>query len=83
MFCENIPQDWCNFPVEVTEENKRTAVRDRNKNDVHVEAYRGCGLSVCRNKREFKPGPHVAGMDPHRRMLWNRDLGNPGNEKSR
>lgn len=22
MFCENIPQDWCNFPVEVTEENK-------------------------------------------------------------
>ena len=21
-FCENIPQDWCNFPVEVTEENK-------------------------------------------------------------
>ena len=22
MFCEHIPQDWCNFPVEVTEENK-------------------------------------------------------------
>ena len=22
MVCEHIPQDWCNFPVEVTEENK-------------------------------------------------------------
>ena len=22
MFCEHIPRDWCNFPVEVTEENK-------------------------------------------------------------
>ncbi len=61
MFCENIPQ-WCNFPVEVTEENKEQ-LYEIGKNDVHVEAYRGWGLSVCRNKREFKPGPHVAGMD--------------------
>ena len=60
------------------------SVRDRESKMMSMlKLYRGCGLSVCRNKREFKPGPHVAGMDSHRRMLWNRDLGNPGNEKSR
>ncbi len=31
-----------------------------------LKLIRGCSLSLCRNKREFKPGPYVAGMDADR-----------------
>ena len=58
VYCENIPQDWCNFPVEVTEENKEQLYEIRGIKMMSMfEAYRGCGLSVCRNQREFEPGP--------------------------
>lgn len=83
MFCENIPQDWCNFPVEVTEENKEQLYEIGIK---MMSMLKLTGVAVCLYagiSGNLSPAPHVAGMDPHRRMLWNRDLGNPGNEKSR